>query len=436
VALLVFVGFSFALLEYTHQPRFCISCHIMQPYYNAWQTSSHNKVSCVECHYPPGLRYEFRGKLDALNQVVAYWTGKYNTKFYAEIEDVSCMRSGCHTERLVSGPIEFKRQIKFDHAGHYGKKVRGIELRCTSCHSQIVQGNHMAVTEFTCFLCHFYKNLGPDKIVPMKFCLQCHNYPQSYINAHGVQYNHKDFVERGVICWRCHSDVVRGNGAVEDRACLQCHSDPEQLNKIGEVEQVHLNHVTRHKVECFDCHSNIEHSLPASSGPPQINCTACHQDTHLGPPQLYSGTGGRGVPDMPSAMFRAQVDCIGCHLSKNTYGKEHILKGTTMKPTVDACADCHGESARKIFSFWQQSLEQNMAATSPVLEGANAVLSKFPADRLPAEAKQLLEDAQFNYDFVKYGKGIHNLNYSLALLEKAREDAKQAVAIVRGGGAK
>ena len=194
----------------------------------------------------------------------------------------------------------------------------GNALRCTSCHSQIVQGNHMAVTEFTCFLCHFYKKVGPDKIVPMDFCLQCHNYPQSYINAHGVQYNHKDFVERGVICWRCHSDVVRGSGTVEDRACLQCHSDPEQLSKIGDVEQVHINHVTRHKVECFDCHSNIEHALPVSKGAPQINCTSCHQDTHLGPPQLYSGTGGRGV----SAARRFTRDAAGwmrcCNASKSS----------------------------------------------------------------------------------------------------------------------
>ena len=33
--------------------------------------------------------------------------------------------------------------------------TRGIKLRCTSCHSQIVQGQHMAVTATTCFLCHF-----------------------------------------------------------------------------------------------------------------------------------------------------------------------------------------------------------------------------------------------------------------------------------------
>jgi nitrate/TMAO reductase-like tetraheme cytochrome c subunit len=434
IVVVLFSSCSFGMLQYTHNPRFCITCHIMKPYYQAWATSSHNKVSCVECHYQPGLKYEIRGKLDALNQVVAYLTGSYNTKFYAEIDDASCMRQGCHTTRLIEGPIEFKRGIKFDHAQHYGHKQRGIQLRCTSCHSQIVQGNHMAVTEFTCFLCHFKGRMGSGQLVSEKFCLQCHNYPQSYVDAHGVKYNHKDLIDRGVLCTRCHSDVVRGVGEVEDRACLQCHADPEQLKRIGEVESVHENHVTKHKVECFQCHANIDHSVPQDLNPLNTACTACHQETHLGPPQLYAGTGGRGVPDMPSKMFLAQVDCVGCHLSKDTYGSEHVIKGTTMKPSIEACVDCHGEAERKVFGFWKTSIEQAVAESSPVIKQARQVIDGIPPERVPAQAKQLLEDAEYNFDFVDYGKGIHNLEYSLALLDKARQDAQQAVKLARGGG--
>ena len=32
---------------------------------------------------------------------------------------------------------------------------RGRQFRCTRCHSQIVVGTHIEVTESTCFLCHF-----------------------------------------------------------------------------------------------------------------------------------------------------------------------------------------------------------------------------------------------------------------------------------------
>ena len=34
---------------------------------------------------------------------------------------------------------------------------------------------------------------------------------------------------------------------------------------------------------------------------------------HLGPRELYRGTGGIGVPDSPSLMFTTNVDCIACH---------------------------------------------------------------------------------------------------------------------------
>lgn len=433
VGIFCFAGCSWGMLEYTHQPRFCLSCHIMQPYYDAWKSSSHNMVSCVECHYPPGLRYEVQGKLDALNQVVAYWTGQYSTKFYAEIEDASCMRKGCHTTRLVEGPIEFKRGIKFDHASHYGRPVRGIQLRCTSCHSQIVQGNHMAVTEFTCFLCHFKGRFTATSPLPQKFCLECHNYPQSYINVSGIMYNHKDYVERGVLCWRCHSDVVRGVGEVEDRACLQCHSDPEQISKIGDVKQMHLNHVTRHKVECFDCHANVIHSLPDTHQVQSLACAACHTGTHVGPRDLFAGQGGRGVPDKPSPMYIAQVDCTGCHMDEKTsvFGP---VGGSSMSSSVRACSDCHGELGKKVYGFWMQSLDYQLAKTEQALAAAGRVVGGAHGSEPQSDAQKLLADAQFNYDFVKSSKGVHNFEYSLALLAKAREYAEAARKAPRTAG--
>ena len=66
--------------------------------------------------------------------------------------------SGCHETRLLQGKVKFKR-FYFDHKPHLTELRRGKKLRCTSCHSQIVQGDHMKVTESTCFLCHF-KEIG------------------------------------------------------------------------------------------------------------------------------------------------------------------------------------------------------------------------------------------------------------------------------------
>ena len=59
---------------YTSRPQFCNSCHIMEPYYASWQQSSHKDVSCIECHFPPGIGGEVRGKMLGLVQVAKYVT--------------------------------------------------------------------------------------------------------------------------------------------------------------------------------------------------------------------------------------------------------------------------------------------------------------------------------------------------------------------------
>src|SRR4030042_2166499 len=72
---------------YSVQPAFCDSCHIMEPYYDAWSTSNHKFVSCVDCHYPPGsARNVLWHKFQALSQVAKYVTRTYSSKPFAEIQ--------------------------------------------------------------------------------------------------------------------------------------------------------------------------------------------------------------------------------------------------------------------------------------------------------------------------------------------------------------
>jgi hypothetical protein len=110
LALAVVLGMV-GLVEYSTSPSFCNSCHIMKPYYDAWKTSTHNFVACVDCHYPPGLTEKLAGKVQAVSQVVKYVTRTYGTKPYAEIKDASCLQSECHSKRLIQGRTLFKRGI-------------------------------------------------------------------------------------------------------------------------------------------------------------------------------------------------------------------------------------------------------------------------------------------------------------------------------------
>ena len=80
------------------------------------------------------------------------------------------MRSGCHSVQMLEGPLSFKR-VKFDHRHHLLESRRGRRLRCVSCHSQIVQGEHVTVTESVCYMCHFMPGTDHGTTQPIDDCI-------------------------------------------------------------------------------------------------------------------------------------------------------------------------------------------------------------------------------------------------------------------------
>ncbi|MFV1959580.1 MAG: cytochrome c3 family protein, partial [Planctomycetota bacterium] len=273
-------GGTYVAMSITTKPEFCGTCHIMKPYVESWRSSSHNSVPCVDCHYEPGLLETFEGKFKALSQLAKYATGTQGTKPWAEVSDYSCMRSGCHSNRLLEGEIQFGK-IRFDHRHHLIDLKRGKKLRCTSCHSQIVQGeSHLTVTSSTCILCHFKP--GPLANPKMRRCTTCHEAPRQPIDIGGVTFLHKDFVDRGVACLDCHGDVTRGDGAVPRARCGSCHNKREHLERYGDDAFLHQKHVADHSVKCLECHMEIEHTIPTKTVHAKAGqaCSHCHTAPH------------------------------------------------------------------------------------------------------------------------------------------------------------
>lgn len=243
-------------------PLLCNSCHIMKPYVDAWKTSKHADVTCVQCHYPPGFRDTIWVKYQALTQVVKWATQTYSSKPFAEIEDASCLRSGCHDRRLLQGATVFKRGIVFDHKPHLEEPRRGRQLRCTSCHSQIVVGTHIEVTASSCYLCHFKGTKTARELHPIGGCPGCHRAPQGELQIESVRFNHKEIVQRGVACEKCHLNVIEGDGAAPRERCFTCHNQPEKLDRYPDTAFLHDFHVASHNIECARCHTEIVHRLP------------------------------------------------------------------------------------------------------------------------------------------------------------------------------
>ncbi|MEK7330764.1 MAG: cytochrome c3 family protein, partial [Candidatus Eisenbacteria bacterium] len=320
------IGMLF-MVQVSSTPTFCGTCHIMKPYYQSWKDSKHNQVACVECHIAPGLTSEVRKKYEAVSMVAKYFTGTYSTNPWAEVDDAACLR--CHERRLLEGKEVF-HNVVFDHRPHLTESRRGLKLRCTSCHSQIVQGSHISVTPSTCALCHF-KGRKPNEGIGR--CLTCHEIPDRVVSTAGVAFDHSQVRRLDMDCRSCHAGVVRGEGNVPRERCLTCHNQPDRLAELGNRDLLHRMHVTEHKVDCMNCHLQIEHGR---APPPAVAhaggdaagatggevvaeaagataCASCHGSGHTPQQDLYAGIGGRGLPRTPGPMYLAGVTCEGCH---------------------------------------------------------------------------------------------------------------------------
>ncbi len=410
LALAVFIpagaAFTFLGFEVSSQPQFCGGvCHVMKPYYQSWLTSSHKDVACVECHIPPGVTSEFRKKYEALAMVARYLTGTYSRNPWAEVDDQSCLRSGCHTKRVLLGR-ELFHNVLFDHQPHLTEMRRKKQLRCTSCHSQIVQGSHIAVTASTCFLCHF-KNTAPNTGTAR--CTLCHAIPEKTITTGGLSFNHGDVKRLGMECMACHQGVVKGDGDVPRERCFTCHNDVARLSRYGETEFLHRMHVTEHKVECLNCHVEIVHKIPAREEALATECRSCHSAGagHSAVRDLYRGIGGAGVQPRPAPMYLAGVRCEACHNAP----------GNTGHASEVSCMSCHGPKYLAIYRTWQVGLGKRLEGVKAELQGAREKIEKGG----DGTAQGLLKEAAATVAFVEQGRGVHNPGYALDLLNYAHQ---------------
>lgn len=395
---------------YTSRPQFCRSCHIMEPYYVSWQESSHRDVSCVKCHFPPGVGEKVRGKMLGLVQLAKYVTASEGPRPAAEIPDASCLRSGCHETRLLSGRVEFQG-VPFDHRPHLEETRRGKKLRCTSCHSQIVQGKHMTVTTSTCFLCHFKEGHFNEGLGT---CTRCHQIPaEDFDLGGGVTFNHELAYDRGVDCANCHGDLVRGNGDVPRERCTVCHNREGDLARAGDHVFLHQKHVTEHKVDCLLCHLEIQHSLDRerivhAAG----DCTNCHPDHHNEQVKMLQGVGGKSIPNHASSMAVARIACPSCHRVK-----EASPTGTVLwTASIGTCSECHSAADVERFAGYHEALRASLTQIESNISAVRKALESVELESTRKEqATAKLKDLQDDLNFLRVGNDIHNIHYATTL---------------------
>jgi len=421
LVIFVFILLLFAgMAEYTSQHKFCSVCHYMKPFYKSWQESAHAGIECSKCHYPPGMRSFLRVKLEGLNQVLRYWTKLYvKSKPWAEIPDESCLRVGCHDKRLLEGRVQFKAVV-FDHKVHLGDLRRGKQLRCTSCHSQIVQGDHITVTESSCFICHFKASEHYPQIAS---CSHCHL--REDLSTDKVRFNHTFVFENNFSCDKCHSQIIIGDGAVPRENCFKCHYENDRVARYNDTDLMHSTHITSHKIECNQCHLEIQHKI-VKDIETIADCRTCHTGFHEAQKILYTGQGGKGVDHpKPNVMLEKGLSCKGCHMFHEEAGGK-LVKSETMISKEKACESCHGSGFGRILRNWQVSTEKKLEQIkSAYAKAESEIAASRSAER--AKARDLLQEAAFNIDVVDRGKAVHNISYSQDLLLAAVQRIEEAL---------
>lgn len=423
IGLGIFVVVFVASVELTSTSKFCSVCHYMKPFYNSWKASSHGTTECKVCHYPPGIRNTIRAKMEGLVMVGRYWTKLYlKSKPWAEIQDESCLQKGCHDRRLLEGPVQFKT-VAFDHKHHFADLKRGKQLRCTSCHSQIVQGEHITVTESSCFLCHFKKTENTPQV---SVCANCHK--PDFLTSSKSRYDHSPVYAKGFACDKCHSQIILGDGAVPKENCFKCHFEQERLDEYDDTSLIHTNHIAKNKIECNQCHLDIQHKI-VKDVQAIADCQSCHTNLHQAQKVLYTGEGGQGVDHpMPNVMLEKGLSCKGCHMFHEETGGR-LIKSSTAVSKQEACESCHGKGYARILKDWEAAAIKKLAAVDAIYKKASAEVQ---AAKEPArtQAMKLLEEAAFNYDIVERGKIVHNITYAQELLRASVDRIEKALALV------
>ncbi len=425
IVFLVVINGAFFVAAYF--PKSCVVCHYMDPFYDQWKTSRHSDVSCIKCH-------SFSPVFITVT-TLKYWTGLYHPRPHANVKDSACLAAGCHEGRIEKGKAKLGGII-FDHQEHMGKLKRGEKLRCTTCHYSIVQGEHIAVDTKVCFLCHFK---GISQGQALGGCPGCHGTPTKVVEHSGFSFSHDSYLKLGVQCKQCHIRVAEGDGKVNESHCYDCHVG--RLEKKADPLAIHRTHVTYNAIQCFKCHEPIRHGEVQLVKTFDVRCDSCHQRHHNYQKEMYMGTGAKGVPDTPSRMFSAQVACDGCHTKSVEVRESGVSFPGEKKLTAErnSCVACHGKKYDLMLDDWIRESRNMVAEMERVVSAGQAAVGAGPAkSKSLANARTLVADARANLNFMRAGRGAHNIEYEFKILKTGYEQVTAAykMAGVQGGPAR
>jgi nitrate/TMAO reductase-like tetraheme cytochrome c subunit len=284
VGFLVVVGVALAIPVWaTDTPSYCTSCKATQAAGAKWEASAHAKVSCVDCHVPPGMGGAIKWRAREWRNI---WADYLNVPRAPSKGDrpgsANCL--ACHS---LNGIPESQGDVRMPHQVHVDLR----NLTCADCHiaashPEAGEGGN-AVKMATCTMCHNTQGAPSE-------CTFCHltpppkdTHPQDYIETHG-----KEALVDETGCFRCHHNKAD--------FCDPCHAKPTPDHFSGSWRYTHKVAAAKDRSGCLGCHSE------------DAFCEQCHGVRHPETwPQTHGAVAGRGAA--ACLVCHPQAMCDQCH---------------------------------------------------------------------------------------------------------------------------
>ncbi|MDP2167269.1 MAG: cytochrome c3 family protein [Thermodesulfovibrionales bacterium] len=281
---------AFKFYDYTqNNPKFCLSCHLMQPAFDAWTANEHKELNCHECHHL---------SIPEQNRLLISFVFKHPETVPERHGKVIvpwqyCIK--CHwekDERYPAAPPINRSRI---HAKHYFME----QIECSNCHGYITH-----------------------KFVPEeRFCIKCHEGKE--VHGAGME---------GLACLNCHTDRT-ADLRPGRKKCLFCHGGEEVRKELIEDGTID---VRRYQPAAETIKKAIKINAPEDA-PMQFNCYECHKPHDVIRPDWASCLRCHGnIPDAGKHGMHVKamgMQCRECH-------RPHIWRVTKKSARKD-CVKCH-----------------------------------------------------------------------------------------------
>lgn len=255
-----FAGSSYLLTK----PSFCTSCHELKASVDTWHRSSHEKITCNQCHFSSKDKGFIGRGVRLGNYLYLHATGQYDTTLRVDggIKNEVCFKCHVSWRNVTAGG-----DLVVPHSKHFTK----FNVECNLCHSRVVHGWTRAGKFKTnpsmqiCLRCHDgekHEAINDNKPVPKLPCKRCHTskgVPDDHRIAGWLEQHGTRSSSSPDYCIKCH-------GWTPD-FCRECHTAKRPGTHIGGLEwrSLHAQRALERKDNCFVCHN-------------KNFCLRCHDD--------------------------------------------------------------------------------------------------------------------------------------------------------------